>query len=81
MKCPRNTSICVRNSSGKYGNVVNAPVIKNFALDIPATRKLGVEYLFSVTIISNAEDLGLKYMGEFDSAESRWRIFVYKLPK
>ena len=79
MICPRSGALCVKNSSEKYANVKDPQVIKNFDLDIPATRALGVKYLFSVTIISNAEDLGLKSMGAFSSVDSPWPIIVYKI--
>jgi hypothetical protein len=48
--------------------------------NINAMLDLGVKYLFSVSIISNATDLELTLLGTFENDESLWRINVYQLP-
>jgi hypothetical protein len=79
MKCPRDGQYCSRHRHPPQ-------VIKHFDLDIPATRALGVKYLFSVPTISNATELGLTSMGTFTTlgptwdTGSPWVITVYRLP-
>lgn len=72
MWCPRDGAVCTKTK-------LIPPVPVRF--DVLAMRDLlGVKYLFSVPTISNAADLGLTYMGTFESSESAWHITVYRLP-
>jgi hypothetical protein len=71
MWCPRSGAVCTKAKPVR-------PVHIDF--DISAMEDLGVRYLFSVPIISNASDLGLTFLGTYEDNESAWRITVYRLP-
>lgn len=52
---------------------------KNLEFDMEALRKLGCEYLFSGGEIIDAEDMGLEFLGYFDTEKSYWGIWLYYL--
>lgn len=54
---------------------------ENLALDTGKMKELGCEYLFSAAEIEekNADMLGLELFGVFDTEESYYRVWVYKL--
>lgn len=70
--CPRDGAVCKKTTPFP-------PIPVHF--DIAAMRDLGVKYLFSVTPLSNANDLGLTLVGTFENEVSVWRISVYRLPE
>lgn len=44
-----------------------------------ALKELGCEYLFSCGEILNAQELGLEWMGCFETEESYWGIWLYRV--
>lgn len=54
---------------------------KQITLDINVEklRELGCEYIFSAVDISNYGELGIVYINEYTTADSYWKIRVYKL--
>lgn len=48
-------------------------------LDVEQMRCLGCEYLLSGAQIANAQELGLKEMGYYETQESYWGIWLYGL--
>lgn len=47
--------------------------------DMEALKELGCEYLFSAGEIVDADRMGLEPMGYFDTQESYWGIWLYRL--
>ena len=54
-------------------------VYENLELDMEALKDLECEYLFSCGEILNAEELGLKFMGYFETENSYWGVWLYQL--
>lgn len=51
----------------------------NLELDTEQMKALGCEYLFSAGEILNARELGLESMGYFDTEDSFWGIWLYRV--
>ncbi len=66
-------------SSGTYWNVSKHENVKYEQLDfdMDALRELGCEYLFSGGEILCAQELGLEFMGYYETAQSYWGIWLY----
>jgi len=47
--------------------------------DTDALRELGCEYLFSAGEILNAGELGLEFMGYYETEKSFWGVWLYQL--
>lgn len=47
-------------------------------INTEAFKKYGGQYIFSRASISNAEELGLEFMKDYDSDESMYHIYVYR---
>ena len=54
--------------------------IEHLALDVPALRDLGGEYLLSRYEIGNAASLGLGELARFERPDSPWRVVLYRVP-
>lgn len=54
-------------------------VYENLELDMEALKDLECEYLFSCGEILNVEELGLKFMGYFETENSYWGVWLYQL--
>lgn len=54
-------------------------VYENLQFDMEALKELGCEYLFSCGKILNAEELGLKFMGYYETEVSYWGIWLYQV--
>lgn len=52
---------------------------ENLEFDMKALGDLGCEYLFSGGEILDAERMGLEYMGYYETEESYWGIWLYRL--
>lgn len=60
---------------GKGGQVV----FDSLELNLDALRDLDCEYLFSCGEITNAEELGISFLGYFETEDSYWGIWLYQL--
>ena len=60
---------------GKAHNVV----YEQLEFDWKALEELGCEYLFSCGEILNAEELGLRFMGYYETETSYWGIWLYEI--
>lgn len=47
--------------------------------DLEALRELGCEYIFSAGEILDGEEMGLTFMGCYETEESFWRVWLYRL--
>lgn len=54
-------------------------VYEELEFDMEALQELGCEYLFSCGEIQNAEELGLSYLGYYETPVSYWGIWLYQL--
>lgn len=54
-------------------------VYEKLDFDMDALRSLNCEYLFSCGEILNADDLGIKCLGYFETETSYWGIWLYQL--
>jgi len=54
-------------------------VYEKLEFDMDALRGLGCEYLFSCGEILNAEELGMEFMGCYETENSYWRVWLYGL--
>lgn len=54
-------------------------VYRNLELNMEALKSLNCEYLFSCGEILNAEETGLELMGYFETEESYWGVWLYKI--
>ncbi len=57
----------------------NGVVYEGLEFDMTALAGLGCEYLFSGGEIADAGRMGLEYMGYFETEDSYWGIWLYKL--
>ncbi len=57
----------------------NTLVYEGLEFDMKALRELGCEYLFSGAEIGDAERMGLKLMGYYETEKSYWGIWLYRL--
>lgn len=54
-------------------------VYEDLEFDTEALKALDCDYLFSCGSIENAEELGLECMGYFETEDSYWGIWLYRL--
>lgn len=54
-------------------------VYQGLEFNMDALKSLGCEYLFSCGEILNAADMNLELMGYFETEESYWGVWLYKL--
>lgn len=54
-------------------------VYEGLDFDMEALGKLGCEYLFSGAEIADAERMGLKFLGYYETETSYWGIWLYEL--
>lgn len=54
-------------------------VYRNLELNMEALKSLGCEYLFSCGEILNADEMSLELMGYFETEESYWGVWLYKI--
>ena len=54
-------------------------VFDSLELNLDALRELDCEYLFSCGEITNAEELGIGFLGYFETEDSYWGIWLYQL--
>ena len=68
-------------SSGTYWNMGKEEEVKYEHLDfnMDALKELGCEYLFSGGKLLCAEELGLAFMGYYETENSYWGIWLYQL--
>lgn len=59
----------------KYSNIQ----FENLDFDMSQLSELGCEYIFSGGEIIDAKDMGLELMGYFETEESYWGIWLYRL--
>ena len=57
----------------------NTLVYEGLEFDMKALRELGCEYLFSGAEIGDAERMGLKFIGYYETETSYWGIWLYRL--
>lgn len=60
----------------KKGNEIR---FEGLEFDMPALRELGCNYLFSGAEIADAERMGLKPMGYYETETSYWGIWLYEI--
>lgn len=67
--------------TGTYYMVSKGSSVKyeNLEFDMKALRELGCEYLFSGGEIVDAKDMGLEFMGYFETEKSYWGVWLYQL--
>lgn len=53
--------------------------IYNLELNIPLLKKLNCQYIFSAVKIVNYKNLDLKFLKKFETKDSPWRIYLYKI--
>lgn len=54
-------------------------IYEELDFDMEALRSLDCQYLFSCGVIKNAEQLGMKLLGYFETEESYWGVWLYQL--
>ena len=54
-------------------------VYQGLEIDTEALRKLECEYVFSAGAVENAEELGWKLRGYFETEKSYWGVWMYEL--
>ncbi|MDE6167342.1 MAG: hypothetical protein K2G28_02670, partial [Acetatifactor sp.] len=54
-------------------------VYEGLEIDTEALRKLGCEYIFSAGAVENAEELGWKLKGYYETEKSYWGVWLYEL--
>lgn len=52
-------------------------VYEKLEFDMDALRELGCEYLFSCGEILNAQELGMRFLGCYETESSYWRVWLY----
>lgn len=52
---------------------------ENLQFDLEALKGLGCEYIFSGGQITDAEEMGLTFLGYFETEDSYWGIWLYEL--
>ena len=52
---------------------------ENLEFDLRALKDLGCEYIFSGGQIVDAEEMGLAFLGYYDTEDSYWGIWLYEL--
>ena len=52
---------------------------ENLEFDMDVLEELGCEYLFSGGEIVDAQEMGLEFMGYFETEKSYWGIWLYQL--
>ena len=57
----------------------NTLVYEGLEFDMEALRELGCEYLFSGAEIDDADRMGMELVGYFETEDSYWGIWVYRL--
>ena len=57
----------------------NTLVYEGLEFDMEALRELGCEYLFSGAEIGDADRMGMELVGYFETEDSYWGIWVYRL--
>lgn len=57
----------------------NSLVYEGLEFDMEALRELGCEYLFSGAEIGDADRMGMELVGYFETEDSYWGIWVYRL--
>lgn len=69
------------NVTGNYMRLEkgNSLVYEGLDFDMEALRELGCEYLVSGSEIADADRMGLKPVGYFETENSYWGIWVYEL--
>lgn len=67
--------------TGVYWNLAKGNNLKfeNISFDMNALRELKCEYIFAGSEILDAENMGLSYMGYFETENSYWGIWLYHL--
>lgn len=68
-------------TTGTYWNLAKGNNIQyqDLEFDMQKLAELGCEYLFSGAEITDFEEMGLEYMGYYETEESYWGIWLYKL--
>lgn len=54
-------------------------VYHNLELDVNALKELECDYIFSCGMIENAADMGLELIGYYETEDSYWGVWLYKL--
>ena len=52
---------------------------ENLEFDMEALKALGCEYLFAAGEILDAEEMGLDFMGYYETEESYWGVWLYRI--
>lgn len=69
------------SQTGTYYNLAkgNDVVYEDLEFDMDALKDLGCEYLFSGAQLLDAEEMGLTFMGYYETETSYWGIWLYAL--
>ena len=70
VKCPRLDTSCTADKQH---------VAASLQVSLRTMRDFGIDYLFSVVTIGNAEEIGLVDRGTFRDPASAWAVTVYQL--
>lgn len=54
-------------------------VYQELDFDMEALKDLGCDYLFSCGVIMNADELGLSFIGYYETESSYWGVWLYEL--
>ncbi len=54
-------------------------VLEDFSMDVNQAKEMGCEYLFSGLEILNAEKIGLEFLDCFETENSYYKIWLYRL--
>lgn len=67
--------------TGTYYNLKKGSGVtyENLEFDMDALKELGCEYLFSGGEILDPEKMGLDFMGYYETAESYWGVWLYRI--
>lgn len=60
---------------GKHQKIV----YENLEFDINALKDLDCSYIFSCGVIENADELGLNFLGYYETDSSYWGVWLYQL--
>ena len=67
--------------TGTYYNLKkdSGVIYENLEFDMEALKELGCEYLFSGGEILDYEEMGLEFIGYYETSESYWGVWLYRI--
>ena len=72
--------ICFRHLGRIYDFGANAPApAQEILIEEQDLKNLGCEYIFSRVELTNAQDMQLEYIKEYEDGEMPYSVFLYRL--